>query len=617
MKHSPELSRRRFLQSAVTTAGVASVPVALTGCFGDDDDDKNNTPDPDTGGETPVVVEPTNVEFGYGVASGDPLADAVIIWTRATPVDTTETKAVVSYTVSRTETMDDVVADGVFETDASKDFTVKIDVTGLTADTEYFYQFGGSNDVVTSVGKTRTLPVGSVDKVTMAVCSCSNFPSGLFNAYNEIANSDADVVLHLGDYIYEYGSNTYPSQDAEGREPEPNEEILTLEQYRARYAQYRTDANLQKAHANKPFICVWDDHELANDTYNGGAENHGEDGKDEGSFEDRAAAAFQAYHEWLPIRTGEDRSRIYRRFDFGELVRLHMLDTRIIARSKQLDYADYLTPAGIDTAAFTTDLSDVTRTLLGAEQHGWMSEGMRTSAATWDVLGQQVLVGRMNVPAELLLSLAALTSATTLEELQAAQLAVGQALTELAGIKERMLTDETSVTDLEKARVNTVAPYNLDAWDGYFVARELLINAAVVYDRNLVVLAGDTHNAWASNLYSADSTGTIQRDKAVGVEFATHSISSPGLEEYAGFGTDAVAQAAFEGAIQLLVDDLQYLNAANRGFMKVTFTPDDATAEWVYVDTIQSSTYTASVGKTLRTLPGASNRTLVEVTPAV
>merc|ERR1711879_68685 len=165
-------------------------------------------------------------------------------------------------------------------------------------------------DVFSTVGQTRTLPVGTVDKVTLAVCSCSNFPAGLFNAYNEVAKSDADVVLHLGDYIYEYGANTYPSQDADGREPEPAAEIVSLEQYRARYAQYHTDANLQAAHAAKPFICVWDDHELANDTYATGAENHDE--ATEGSFSERSAAAFQAYHEWLPIRTGDDRSVIYR-----------------------------------------------------------------------------------------------------------------------------------------------------------------------------------------------------------------------------------------------------------------------------------------------------------------
>ena len=614
MKNSPEISRRRFLQSAVTTASVVTVPAALTGCFGDDDD--NNSAVDNGTEQTPVeqTPVPTDVAFGHGVASGDPLADAVIIWTRVTPVDSAATEAVVSYSVSRTEAMDDVIAEGVFETDSSKDFTVKIDVTGLDSDSEYFYQFGGANDVFSTVGQTRTLPVGTVDKVTLAVCSCSNFPAGLFNAYNEVAKSDADVVLHLGDYIYEYGANTYPSQDADGREPEPAAEIVSLEQYRARYAQYHTDANLQAAHAAKPFICVWDDHELANDTYATGAENHDE--ATEGSFSERSAAAFQAYHEWLPIRTGDDRSVIYRRFDFGELVRLHMLDTRMLARDKQLDYADYFTATGLDTASFTTDLTSMSRTLLGATQHGWMSEGFRTSSATWDVLGQQVLMGRMNVPSELLLALAALTSADSAQSLAAAQLEVTQALNELAGIKQRLLIGDESLTDAESAQVLTVAPYNLDAWDGYYVARELLIAAATVYDRNLVVLAGDTHNAWASNLYPADSSGVIQRDASVGVEFATQSISSPGLEEYAGFGSDTTAQAGFEQAIQLLVDDLQYLNAANRGYMKVTFTPEDATAEWVYVDTILSDSYTAEVGKTLRTLPGAGNRTLLEVTPA-
>lgn len=601
MKNSPEISRRRFLQSAVTTAGVATVPVALTGCFGDDDDNDRTAPSTDQ----PAVEEkvPTDVAFGHGVASGDPLADAVIIWTRATPVDNAAKTAVVSYQVSRTEVMDDIVAEGLIDTTNLQDFTVKVDVTGLTPDTGYYYRFGGANNVHSTVGQTRTLPIGNVDNVVMAVCSCSNFPAGQFNAYNEIAKSDASVVLHLGDYIYEYGSNEYPAQDAEGRQPEPAVEITSLEQYRARYAQYHTDGNLQAAHAAKPFICVWDDHELANDTYKDGAENHNDE---DGDFNERRAAAFQAYHEWLPIRTEEDRSRIYRRFDFGDLVRLQMLDTRILARDKQLAYADYFTPGGLDVNAFRADLADISRTLLGAEQHGWMSEGLRTSPAVWDVLGQQVLMGRINIPLEVLTLLGA-------EQTPQVQAAIVQTLGELAGIKQRLLMGDESLTDTEKARVLTVAPYNLDAWDGYFAARKLLLTAAIVYDSNLVVLAGDTHNAWASNLYPTDNLGNVQREQAVGVEFAAQSISSPGLEKYAGFEGVPAVQQGFEQAIQLLVDDLQYLNAAERGFMKVTFTPEEAKSEWIYISTIKETNYTSHVGKTLITKPGKGNRTLQEV----
>ncbi len=614
MKDMTELSRRRFLQSAVTTASVASVPVALTGCFGDDDDNNSgNSEQPDVV-DTPVV---TDVAFGHGVASGDPLADAVIIWTRATPVDGTVTTAVVSYTVSRTQAMDDVVAEGTLETDAARDFTVKIDVTGLTADTHYYYQFGGASNVVSTVGKTKTLPTGAVDKVTMAVCSCSNFPAGLFNVYKEIANSDADVVLHLGDYIYEYGSNEYPTADFDGRQPEPVAEIVSLEQYRARYAQYHADANLQVAHAAMPFICIWDDHEVANDTYKDGAENHTEGEAEEGLFTERRDAAFQAYHEWLPIRTGTDKSKIYRRFDFGDLIRLHMLDTRMLARDKQLAYADYIDASNgvLDAAAFQADLANPSRTLIGADQRGWMSEGMRSSTAVWDVLGQQILMGRMNIPAELLTQLAIVAGTSGVTQ-QQAQAALGVALTELATIKARLGLGDPTVTDEERARVapNAAAPYNLDAWDGYFVAREQVLATSMLHDRNLVVLAGDTHNAWASDLYPFDmTTGAVNRTQSVGVEFATQSVSSPGLEEYAGFGDNEELQAGFESAITVLIDDLKYLNAGQRGFMKVTFTPESANCDWIFVSSITSENYTVSTGKSMRTLPGESHRKLETV----
>ena len=350
MSNRADLSRRSFLKSVAAGAGAVSVPAALTGCFGDDDDDKRDL---------------TVFVFGHGVASGDPLADAVIIWTRVTPSDT-GAEAQVGWVVATDEAMSNVVASGSVYTDSRRDFTVKVDVTGLNADTLYYYQFAGKDGAVTPVGQTRTLPVGSVDSVKLAVCSCANLPAGYFNVYNEIANSDADVVVHLGDYIYEYGANEYPPAAAQVRDPDPLVETLT--HYRARYAKYRTDTALQLAHQKKPFICVWDDHELANDTWKGGAENHDED---EGSFEERRAAAIQAYHEWLPIRSGGDTAKIWRAFEFGNLVNLTMLDTRMYARDKVLSYSDYTTIVDgkpvIDAAAFQAALADQGRGLLGRE----------------------------------------------------------------------------------------------------------------------------------------------------------------------------------------------------------------------------------------------------------
>jgi len=600
MSNRADLSRRSFLKSVAAGAGAVSVPAALTGCFGDDDDNDRDL---------------TVFVFGHGVASGDPLADAVIIWTRVTPSDTSA-DAQVGWVVASDEAMTNVVASGSVYTDSKRDFTVKVDVTGLSADTVYYYQFAGKDGAVTPVGQTRTLPVGSVDSVKLAVCSCANLPAGYFNVYNEIANSDADVVVHLGDYIYEYGANEYPTAASQVRDPDPLVEVLTLTHYRARYAKYRTDTALQLAHQKKPFICVWDDHELANDTWKGGAENHNED---EGSFEERRAAAIQAYHEWLPIRSGSDTAKIWRAFEFGNLVNLTMLDTRMYARDKVLSYSDYTTIVDgkpvIDAVAFQAALADQGRGLLGSEQQQFAIGSMFNNNATWQVLGQQVLMGRIFIPQELLVGLGQIEATISAGgDASAAQAQVAALLVELATIKGRILGGDPSVTAAERLRVEKMAPYNLDAWDGYFPAREEILRRAQYFNKNLVVLAGDTHNAWASDLYTANDSGEVQRAAgSVGVEFATSSVTSPGFETYVGFGTDTAMQAGFEQAVTTLVDDLGYLNSANRGYMLVELTPAKSSSEWVYVDTITSETYTASVQKKMEVKPGQGKRTLIDV----
>ncbi|WP_286717939.1 alkaline phosphatase D family protein [Thalassolituus sp. UBA2009] len=600
MSNRADLSRRSFLKSVAAGAGAVSVPAALTGCFGDDDDDKRDL---------------TVFVFGHGVASGDPLADAVIIWTRVTPSDT-GAEAQVGWVVATDEAMSNVVASGSVYTDSRRDFTVKVDVTGLNADTLYYYQFAGKDGAVTPVGQTRTLPVGSVDSVKLAVCSCANLPAGYFNVYNEIANSDADVVVHLGDYIYEYGANEYPPAAAQVRDPDPLVETLTLTHYRARYAKYRTDTALQLAHQKKPFICVWDDHELANDTWKGGAENHDED---EGSFEERRAAAIQAYHEWLPIRSGSDTAKIWRAFEFGNLVNLTMLDTRMYARDKVLSYSDYTTIVDgkpvIDAAAFQAALADQGRGLLGSEQQQFAIGSIFNNNAIWQVLGQQVLMGRIFIPQELLVGLGQIEATISAGgDASAAQAQVAALLVELATIKGRILGGDPSVTAAERLRVEATAPYNLDAWDGYFPAREQILRRAQYFNKNLVVLAGDTHNAWASDLYTANDSGEVQHAAgSVGVEFATSSVTSPGFETYVGFGADTAMQAGFEQAVTTLVDDLKYLNSAQRGYMLVEFTPAKSSCEWIYVDTITSETYTASVQKKMEVKPGQGKRTLTNV----
>ena len=599
MSSKTAFTRRRFMKSVAAGAGAVSVPAVLTGCFGDDDDNDSNNNSNGAPIDNNVVFA-----FGHGVASGDPLSDRVIIWTRVTPDDEEYSGTVnVAWAVYHDEQGTQVFNNGITNTDASKDFTVKLDITGLQPDTTYYYQFAVSDEAASPVGQTKTLPTGQVDQVKMAVCSCSNYPAGLFNAYREMANSDADVIVHLGDYIYEYGSNESPTADAQVRAPEPVAELLTLSEYRERYAQYRSDTYLQLAHQNKPFICIWDDHEVANDSYKNGAENHN-DG--EGSWTERMNAAVQAYHEWLPIRSGSDLKAIYRTFDFGDLVSLHMLETRLLARSEQLGFADIMADSSV--------LMSADRTLMGDTQVAQVQQWMSDSNAVWQVIGQQVLMGRMNVPMELLTGLGTLQSLLSSGgDADAAQQQLLTMLSELVTIKQRVLQGDSTLTDEERARVTTVVPYNLDAWDGYMYNREQLLQTSAQLQKNTIVLAGDTHNAWANDIYLMNtSTGAIDRSgDPAAVEFATGSVTSPGFERYLGLENSAQPaqmQENFEMAVTTLVDDLKYLNAADRGYMMVTYTQDKASAEWFYVSTIRDSEYSVSSAGPLAVTKGAGNR---------
>jgi len=519
--------------------------------------------------------------FAHGVASGDPLADRVILWTRVTATGNGDVD--VGWEIAEESDFARPLASGTVRTGAASDFTVKVDATGLVANRSYYYRFGCLG-ALSPVGRTRTLPTGTVSRVRFAVFSCSNYPTGYFNVYADAAQfNDIDVGLHLGDYIYEYAAGGYASQNAAsmGRVSKPANEIITLSDYRQRYQQYRTDPDLQAVHARMPFITVWDDHELSNDTWTGGAENH--DPATEGLWAARRQMAIQAYHEWMPIRlpNAARPDRIYRSFDFGNLVSLHMLDTRVIGRDKQLAYASYVgADRSFNSAAFAADASNPARQLMGAEQSAWLQNQMGKSSATWQILGQQVLMARMLLPAPMVLG-------TTGYPAYFAIAAKVKAGTPLSAAEQQLLAA-------------TPLPYNLDAWDGYPAARETVLNMARTLNKNLVVLAGDTHNAWASDL--ADLQG-----RAVGVEFGVPAVSSPGFEGY--FPTAAPAMVA--AGMEQLIGPLQYAETASRGFMVLTVTPTETRAEYRYVSTIASRTYTAATGKTLRTLPGAANRKLV------
>ena len=467
-------------------------------------------------------------------------------------------------------------------------FTAKADATGLVAGTPYFYRF--INATATSpVGRTRTLPT-TASSLKLAVMSCTNYPAGFFNVYSEVANSDAEYALHLGDYIYEYASTGYASSTAAtlGRVSAPVNELLTLADYRTRHAQYKSDPDSKNLHALKPMIAIWDDHEIANDAFKDGAENHTP--ATEGTWVARRAAALQAYHEWMPIRTGADKAKIYRSFDFGKLVSLHMLDTRLIGRDEQIDIADLagLKGAAAQGKAYSTFTSP-TRQMMGKDQMDWLTTQMASSTATWQVLGQQVLMARMEFPVSVL---AALNSTDTSA---AAQAAGNKAVTDYIVAKNTPAAYRTAAqTGLMNTTLNPKLGYNLDAWDGYPVARETLLLTALQLKKRLVVLAGDTHNAWHNHLTLMGLTNPALAGTKVGEEFGTSSVSSPGLEEYLVTLKPEEIKAIFEG----VVDDLKWADASQRGYLKMTFTATEAKGEWFFVNTISNRTYTSALGKT-------------------
>lgn len=362
-----KITRRDFVKSASAT-GAALMLTGATGCA---DDEGGGYVAPAYVYEGPDG--PADL-FQHGVASGDPLSDRVILWTRVTQ---SELEAVdVYWEIATDPELTNVVNAGYAPlADASRDFTVKMDADNLRPSRTYYFRFRSMNRL-SPVGRTKTAPApgASVELARVAFCSCSSLAHGYFHAYRGISEQlDLDVVVHLGDYIYEYGSGGFGNV----REYEPANEIVSLDDYRTRHAQYKRDADLQAAHKQHPFIVVWDDHETANNSYQDGAGNHQPD--TEGSWDARKDAAIQAYSEWMPIRDQDDISKIWRKFEYGNLFDLMMLDTRIWGRDEQS----------------LGDRTDATRTLLGADQAQWLEDSLTNSDAAWKILGQQVMFGQL------------------------------------------------------------------------------------------------------------------------------------------------------------------------------------------------------------------------------
>ena len=493
--------------------------------------------------------------FRHGIASGDPTDHSVILWTRVSVADAKSVS--VRWQLAEDPQMAQIIASGQTTTDSAKDFTVKVDADGLPAGSTLFYQFRANNSL-SPVGRTQTLPSGRVENAKFAVVSCSNYPNGFFNVYREIAGrSDLDAVLHLGDYIYEYGQGGYASKDAEalGRVPSPVNELYSLQDYRMRHAQYKGDPDSQAMLASLPLIAVWDDHEVANDAWRDGAEGHS---KDEGAWAARRDAAIQAYFEWMPIRgkSRGRRTRIFREFRYGDLASLIMLDTRIHGRDAQPYVGQDVTQESVEAA-----MVDPKRRMLGSKQERWLRKRLKRAAdARWQVLGQQVLVSKMISP-------------------------------DLEPIVD---PDEPSV--LSKERVQGIIdrskhnpPSVLDTWDGYPMAREDLYSDLDRYAVNPVFLSGDLHTNLAAELYLKDS------DKPVAVELMAGTVSSPTISEVL---PEKSPNALRDGVLEQNTH-IKYLEGHHRGWLCVTLSHERCVGEWHLIDTIKSRDYKSWLDRTL------------------
>jgi alkaline phosphatase D len=560
--------------------------------------------------ETPPFAG--TVSFAHGVASGDPQHDRVVIWTRVTPDGAGPVP--VRWIVARNRTLSDVVKTGVFETSAARDFTVKVDVTGLRAGAPYFYGFR-AGAAESAIGKTRTLPREGAEEAKLAVLSCASYAHGYFNAYEALAaRGDIDLVIHLGDYIYEYGLSGYGGDVAIalGRIPAPEIECVRIDDYRARHAQYKSEAELQAAHAMAPWIVVWDDHEIANDSFVSGAENHQ---RDEGEWAARKRAALSAYYEWMPIRDpepGRAFEAINRSFAWGDLFKLVMLETRLLARTEPLNYANdlpiqrqrwntansaapvALRPHEADTAqmlmlpaiyeavgdelrpvydwrraqglaAAAPNLPDgfylapdvdaldallraPDRTMLGDAQEAWLGQEL-SQDTTWRLIGNQVMMASVACP-----------------DLSATPETLAHAL-------ERLRPGITQLLKLTRFSF----PLSTDGWDGYPACRERVYQALRAAGPALV-LTGDTHASWLNELN--DGQGRV------GVELGATSITSPSDGDYF-----AAAGIDFAAGVRARNPDVKHADMTHRGFLVLTLTRDAARADYVAVSTILSKEY--------------------------
>lgn len=482
--------------------------------------------------------------FAHGVASGEPRQRSVMLWTRHVPGGR------LHWQVSRSADFARIAAEGDAVAEPDHDYCVKPVATGLQPGLWYFYRFRDARGALSPVGRTRTLPEGRTPSFTLGIFSCANLAFGFFNAYAHAAERrDLDLLVHLGDYYYEYEPGKYPSarEALAGRILDPAHEAIALADYRLRHAAYRADPDLQRLQASAPMVLMWDDHESANDSWSGGAENH--DPAKEGSWDVRKAAARRAYREWLPVSDHD-----WEGYELGDLATLFRIETRLTARSRPFVYGEIVRKSEDPKASLMRFRDgawrDPERTMMGSQQEAWLAGALRRSAGQgrrWQLLAQQTVMGSFALPAE---------------------------------ARAWMRADAPDyirrLTALGASASEVGLPLNLDAWDGYPAARERLLRSALDADANLLVLSGDSHNGWAFDL---DLAGT-----PAGAEFAGSSVTSPGLEAY----TPGVAPDEVEGAVRARNSTLKWVEMRRRGYLTLTLTPDRATGEWLSLDTVRT-----------------------------
>ncbi len=539
------VSRRSVLRGAVLgAAGAAAAAVPVRGF------------------DAAAATEPAkHGVFGYGVASGDPTGHAVIIWTRATPSPDAHPGSgrgralPVGWEVASDPGFRHVVRSGKEVATADRDHTVKVDVAGLRVYTRYWYRFRALGET-SPFGMTQTAPNNPrrMHALRFALISCSNYTGGYFGAYRAIAErQDLDFVLHVGDYIYEYGNGADrygPTELVGVRDAQPATETIDLAGYRLRHALHKADPDLRRAHRHHPFITIFDDHEVANNTWDAGAENHQPD--TEGNFYVRRAAAYQAYMEWMPFRlplqdsVPHQGTRFFKHFRFGPLADLSVLETRQ-NRSKQIDVAPFTTSGGgfIPTGDPKVDaqLADTTRHLPEPEQLRWLKN--RTSEpAAWHLIGNQVVMTPVRFPG-----------------------AVFQL--------------PASVTLL-----------NSDQWDGYQADQKEVIThfaGRPAAAGDVVVLTGDIHSSWAMELPITSGAGYT----SAGVEFVCPSVTSDGFYEAfrngAPAGTPVAALIAgtesAASAVRAANPWIKYLDGIGHGFTVVDVTLDRVQGDWYLTPT--------------------------------